>query len=58
MKRYYSARGARRGLALAAAGALLWAAWAATYLYAAPAGAAPSPAAASQACECGHLRGT
>lgn len=57
MRRYDSARGARRGLALAVAGVLLWTVWAATYLHAAPAGATPSPAAASQACECGHLRG-
>lgn len=37
MKRFYSPRGAKRGLMVATAGALLWTVWAASHLH------APSP---------------
>lgn len=56
MKRFYSARGAKRGLMLAMTGALLWAVWAASYLHAQSPlpQTAPSAAHAAHECECGR----
>ncbi|MEN5157498.1 hypothetical protein [Achromobacter spanius] len=56
MKRFYSPRGAKRGLMLAMAGALLWGVWAASYLHASSPSpqVAPSAGHAAHACECGR----
>ncbi|CAB3665653.1 hypothetical protein LMG3441_00797 [Achromobacter kerstersii] len=56
MKHFYSPRGAKRGLMLATAGALLWAVWAASYLHASSPlpQMAPSAVHAAHECECGR----